>query len=270
MMCPDDNDGETTQEIGQRAGRTGTPSPPQVTDLGPVGLAVEAALDVTRKKERIKMLEELKRTEQDRIDVLWTELEGKRQKLDDAQSIVDELTQQIAKETAGIARLEEKLLDSGEEIQGNMREVMQVIRAHNTAEECSSPLDEAVDAKDDLEVGKAGKELVAMEPAGEVVHEKVAVQHVFDGVKKGRGRPRKYPIVEKPAAVGPKRGRGRPRKYPIAEPGAIIEVNPAASPKKRGRGRPPKNPEGNVNPPGDEVPPAPKRQRGRPRKVELE
>ncbi len=54
--------------------------------------------------------------------------------------------------------------------------------------------------------------------------------------KRGRGRPRKYPIEQNKSNDPPllqKRGRGRPRKYPI-------EQNKSYSPllQKRGRGRP--------------------------------
>jgi len=43
--------------------------------------------------------------------------------------------------------------------------------------------------------------------------------------KRGRGRPRKYPVKEE---SGEKKGRGRPRKFPVAEEPEV----------KRGRGRP--------------------------------
>ncbi|MFL2931716.1 MAG: hypothetical protein ACJZ47_02795, partial [bacterium] len=58
-------------------------------------------------------------------------------------------------------------------------------------------------------------------------------------VKRGRGRPRKHPIVELPegAEAPVKRGRGRPRKHPIVE---LPEG--AEAPVKRGRGRPRKHP----------------------------
>lgn len=40
---------------------------------------------------------------------------------------------------------------------------------------------------------------------------------VVEPVKRGRGRPRKYPPTAKPISDGPKRGRGRPRKNPLPE-----------------------------------------------------
>eukprot|EP01101_Sappina_pedata_P009599 TRINITY_DN5659_c0_g1_i1.p1 TRINITY_DN5659_c0_g1~~TRINITY_DN5659_c0_g1_i1.p1 ORF type:complete len:122 (-),score=30.87 TRINITY_DN5659_c0_g1_i1:92-457(-) len=59
-------------------------------------------------------------------------------------------------------------------------------------------------------------------------------------VKKGRGRPRKYPAVEKPKSG---KGRGRPRKNPDEPPKVkvlkdkIVDEN-GATPTKGKRGRP--------------------------------
>lgn len=50
-------------------------------------------------------------------------------------------------------------------------------------------------------------------------------------VKRGRGRPRKHPIIDDTNVV--KRGRGRPRKHPIVDDTNVV---------KRGRGRPRKYP----------------------------
>jgi hypothetical protein len=60
--------------------------------------------------------------------------------------------------------------------------------------------------------------------------------------KRGRGRPRKNPIVPTTEAdpAPPKRGRGRPRKHPIVP--AIEETDTNPAPPKRGRGRPRKYP----------------------------
>ncbi|KAL4770402.1 PUA-like domain-containing protein [Aspergillus nidulans var. acristatus] len=66
------------------------------------------------------------------------------------------------------------------------------------------------------------------------------------GEKRGRGRPRKYPVGSTPVRPdGPKRGRGRPRK----ETTGTATPNAKATPKSntpggisRGRGRPRKNP----------------------------
>jgi hypothetical protein len=52
--------------------------------------------------------------------------------------------------------------------------------------------------------------------------------------KRGRGRPRKEPLLEIPAQTSPLRGRGRPRKEPSLE--RTAQTSPA-----RGRGRPRKN-----------------------------
>ena len=59
------------------------------------------------------------------------------------------------------------------------------------------------------------------------------------GEKRGRGRPRKYPLssTPKPASDAPKRGRGRPRKI-VSEP--VPEAVTPSGPK-RGRGRPRKD-----------------------------
>ncbi|KAJ5130321.1 High mobility group HMG-I/HMG-Y [Penicillium bovifimosum] len=82
--------------------------------------------------------------------------------------------------------------------------------------------------------------------------------------KRGRGRPRKYPIdsTPKPVPDGPKRGRGRPRKI-------VSEQEPeVATPSvpKRGRGRPRKEPDSTTP-----VTPKIKKKdgRGRPRKNPL-
>ncbi|KAJ0421639.1 PUA-like domain-containing protein [Aspergillus carlsbadensis] len=59
------------------------------------------------------------------------------------------------------------------------------------------------------------------------------------GEKRGRGRPRKYPVGSRPAPPeGPKRGRGRPPKDPAAK--ATPKPKTLAS-SSRGRGRPRKN-----------------------------
>ena len=71
------------------------------------------------------------------------------------------------------------------------------------------------------------------------------------GEKRGRGRPRKYPIGAKPLAngtdinTGEKKGRGRPRKYPVgANYAAIKRAEAGETGEKRGRGRPRKYPIG--------------------------
>jgi len=73
------------------------------------------------------------------------------------------------------------------------------------------------------------------------------------GEKRGRGRPRKYPIVAKPglkgveAVSGEKKGRGRPRKYPAGTNYAAIKRAEAGETgEKRGRGRPRKYPIGSA------------------------
>ncbi|KAJ5582590.1 High mobility group HMG-I/HMG-Y [Penicillium sp. DV-2018c] len=82
--------------------------------------------------------------------------------------------------------------------------------------------------------------------------------------KRGRGRPRKYPIGSTPTSVpdGPKRGRGRPRKI-VSEQESEVAT---PSVPKRGRGRPRKEP-------SSTTPVVPKvtkqRGRGRPRKHPL-
>jgi len=96
------------------------------------------------------------------------------------------------------------------------------------------------------------------------------------GEKRGRGRPRKYPVGTTYAdmvrsgkmGTGEKRGRGRPRKYPVGtingSAGSLSETG-----EKRGRGRPRKYPIGSTpstrnavfNEAGE------KRGRGRPRKI---
>ena len=73
------------------------------------------------------------------------------------------------------------------------------------------------------------------------------------GERRGRGRPRKYPIGTKPLAnatdlvTGEKRGRGRPRKYPVGTNyAAVKKVEAGETGEKRGRGRPRKYPIGSA------------------------
>jgi hypothetical protein len=93
--------------------------------------------------------------------------------------------------------------------------------------------------------------------------------------KRGRGRPRKYPIGQTPAstvssslAPGEKRGRGRPRKYPIGASPAAATSSTAAPGEKRGRGRPRKYPVATTASVSTSAAPGEKRGRGRPRKTE--
>lgn len=59
------------------------------------------------------------------------------------------------------------------------------------------------------------------------------------GEKRGRGRPRKYPVGSTPVRPeGPKRGRGRPRKDPSTTP----KTTPKSTTPGKGRGRPKKTP----------------------------
>lgn len=73
--------------------------------------------------------------------------------------------------------------------------------------------------------------------------------------KRGPGRPRKEPLLEKPVQTSPTRGPGRPRKEALLE-------RPAQTSPARGRGRPRK--EASLQP---VVQTSPARGRGRPRKV---
>ena len=77
---------------------------------------------------------------------------------------------------------------------------------------------------------------------------------IVSSPKRGRGRPRKEPLLEVPAQTSPVRGRGRPQKEPLLE--RTAQTSPA-----RGRGRPRKNSL-------TEIPAqiSPVRGRGRPRK----
>ncbi|KAL4974856.1 PUA-like domain-containing protein [Aspergillus desertorum] len=66
------------------------------------------------------------------------------------------------------------------------------------------------------------------------------------GEKRGRGRPRKYPVGSTPVRPeGPKRGRGRPRKEPTATATPKAKATPNSDTpgtSSRGRGRPRKYP----------------------------
>lgn len=70
---------------------------------------------------------------------------------------------------------------------------------------------------------------------------------------RGRGRPRKHPLVDQAAKTSPTRGRGRPRKHPLVE-------GDSKTPPLRGRGRPRKEPTSD-----DILSTSPKRSLGRPR-----
>jgi hypothetical protein len=102
------------------------------------------------------------------------------------------------------------------------------------------------------------------------------VQAQKTGEKRGRGRPRKYPVsgsgsvqtVSPVLVTGEKRGRGRPRKYSAGA--APATTSAVKSGEKRGRGRPRKYPEGTapyaVKSSGIS---GEKRGRGRPRKTDI-
>jgi len=80
--------------------------------------------------------------------------------------------------------------------------------------------------------------------------------------KRGRGRPRKHPIVTPdPDTPIIKRGRGRPRKHPVS---SEQPTTPDGEIIKRKRGRPRKYPVGDS--PSSDDSPSVKRGRGRPRK----
>ncbi|GMH36530.1 hypothetical protein BSKO_04398 [Bryopsis sp. KO-2023] len=260
MLCAD-TDGDTTQETRQRPVDFEVPN----RASGRLTWAYEVGLKLTRKKERCKMLEKLKATEQDRIEVLWTELEVKRQKLDVSQTLVDELSQQLDKEKEAIALLEKVVTSCDRAVPDQVKEFLGMVRGQDT-DECSSPLEgpddsnTKEDGKDNSQEGETGRD---------AEHETVEVQHVFE--RRGRGRTPKSATVA--ASPSQKRGRGRPRKQPAkeepeesAEP---VEVQPAL-PKKRGRGRPKKTGfrGAAASTKKEEVQPPAKRQRGRPRKIQ--
>ncbi|KAL6238904.1 PUA-like domain-containing protein [Aspergillus navahoensis] len=61
--------------------------------------------------------------------------------------------------------------------------------------------------------------------------------------KRGRGRPRKYPVGSTPVRPeGPKRGRGRPRKEPTGTEAKTTPKSNTPGSSSRGRGRPRKYP----------------------------
>jgi hypothetical protein len=109
---------------------------------------------------------------------------------------------------------------------------------------------------------RSRKQLLDIEKDGDV--------QIVPSPKRGRGRPRKEPLIEIPAQTSPVRGRGRPRKE------ASLERTAQTSPA-RGRGRPRKNSltdqHARMSPvrksPLHELMavPSPKRPVGRPRKV---
>ena len=106
-----------------------------------------------------------------------------------------------------------------------------------------------------------------------------AMPALESGQKRGRGRPRKYPVgtnyyalrLSQTGEQGEKKGRGRPRKYPLAgSAGSTDTATGTAEPGvKKGRGRPRKYPVGTTyadqkKNEGNET--GEKRKRGRPRK----
>ncbi len=86
-------------------------------------------------------------------------------------------------------------------------------------------------------------------PVGSTYADKVRSGEIGTGEKRGRGRPRKYPIGSAAASAtlaepGEKKGRGRPRIYPIGSTPSTRNAVLNENGEKRGRGRPRKFPVG--------------------------
>lgn len=258
MKFFEDTGGDTTQEMDLPGVQHRRPSLRFAAVL-------ETALNTFRKKEKLKALEGLAQIEQDKVDNLWPELEKKREQLDRAQGVLKKINEQIQQEKEEIIALEDSLPDPDQEAQGEVRETLRLI-LDQSADESSSPYDVLKREVEASEGDGIPEEPLDAPPSGEgdldrtPPTNKFALQAVYVGVKRGRGRPPKQGTPARQSG-GQKRGRGRPPKSVESKPGGGGD----GSSKKRGRGRPRKYQEA-ADVVIDELEQPIKRPRGRPRK----